>query len=1424
MGGKTMATFNGTTGNDVANAGNGTLTGFTGGTVAELQDGVGDLFNGNNGADTIFAAGGADTILAGAGDDFLAGRGGADSLDGGTGFDEVRYDLDAAAGGGAGVTVNLGSGTATDGFGLADTLVSIEAVRGTAQVDNLTGSNRTDEQEQFSGLAGNDIINGQGGFDEVRYDRDAGAGGGGAVTVNLALGTATDGFGNTDTLIGIESARGTALGDTFVGDGQNNQFRGLGGADTFDGGTGIDELRYDSDQANGGLNGITANFSGVGSGTVTDGFGATDTFQGMEVIRGTSFADTFNGSAAGSEEFFGLAGADTLNGGTGGLDWARYDRDGQYGGALSVNINLTTGIAIDGFGNTDTLNSIEAVVGTANSDVIRGSAAANHLVGNGGFDQFWGLAGNDTITGFQGNGILFYGDDQAAGGGLGIVVTFTGLNTGTVIDGFGNTDTFFNLSDIRGTALADNFSGGSTTGSTSFTGFAGADTFTGGTGIDGVRYDFEQAVNGSAVAVSVNLAAGTATDTYGSTDTLTNIDFVSATTFADTIIGDGRDNTFDPRAGNDTVDGGAGYDIINYGSSNFSNAQLINFTTGVMTDGLGGTDAVTNVEEVRLGGGNDTIIGSARWDNVQGNSGSDSFVGGGGSDWMRGGAGNDTIDGSAGGGLEAEMMQSDFDTAAYDDAGIFQAVNINLNTGVAIDGFGNTDQLIDIERVRGTQFADTFLGSATANFRQERFEGLGGNDTINGQGGFDISAYERDRFYGGVSGVNVNLSTGFAIDGFGSTDTLIGVEGARGTIFADTFLGGTARNWFRSQGGADTIDGGADNDTFSLYFGDQIGGTGVSVNLATGTGVNFDATILTISNVETIDGSYGNDTIVGSTNADNLSGDLGNDSISGGGGDDTISGGAGTDTLVGGNGSDWLGFVFDISVPVDNGLNANQLAAFGWLTQNWNWTGVTVNLATGVMSGFDGAVDTFSEFENLFGTYLADSLTGDSNANSFRGYAGNDTIDGGGGSDTVFYSRTLNSLAGIVVQNGTGDDPNGVYVDLIAGTAADGHGTTDTLISIENVIGSEYGDQFVASSAANSFDGRSGVDYVRYDTSAAIQVDLQFNNGVGGLAQGDTYAGIEGIVGTAGSDGIWGNTLDNAIYAEGGSDWIDGRDGADYINAGAGFDNLTGGAGADYLDGGADYDYARYETATAGVQVDLSTGQGTYGDAQGDVYVGIEGVVATNFADIVIGDGQQNVVYSWFGADYLDGGAGFDYLFSFWDNDTLTGGADGDYLDGGDGFDYARYTSAVQVDLQFGGGTGEAAGDIFLAIEGLIGSGQADGLYGSAAGNYIYAGGGNDWIVGRQGADNLIGEGGADTFVFNIADLQAGVRDVIEDFSETGGNFDYIRFEGLTPGTFGIGQFGSDVLMWVALSGGGFGELLVKNTTLAAVSDQYYFV
>src|SRR4029450_4598549 len=95
------------------------------------------------------------------------------------------------------------------------------------------------------------------------------------------------------------------------------------------------------------------------------------------------------------------------------------------------------------------------------------------------------------------------------------------------------------------------------------------------------------------------------------------------------------------------------------------------------------------------------------------------LFGGADDDNLRGDAGDDTLDGSAG-----------VDRARYDNAAGGVIVDLVAGTAVQADIGGNSgsDTLIDIERVRGSNFADTITGNDADN----RLEGRGGDDLLVG--------------------------------------------------------------------------------------------------------------------------------------------------------------------------------------------------------------------------------------------------------------------------------------------------------------------------------------------------------------------------------------------------------------------------------------------------------------------------------------------------------------------------------------------------------------------------------------------------------------------------------------------------------------------------------------------------------------------
>ena len=108
------------------------------------------------------------------------------------------------------------------------------------------------------------------------------------------------------------------------------------------------------------------------------------------------------------------------------------------------------------------------------------------------------------------------------------------------------------------------------------------------------------------------------------------------------------------------------------------------------------------------------------------------------------------------------------------------------------------------------------------------------------------------------------------------------------------------------------------------------------------------------------------------------------------------------------------------------------------------------------------------------------------------------------------------------------------------------------------------------------------------------------------------------------------------------ADVLRGLDGTDMLFGGSGNDTLDGGAGADTLIGGPGMDMADYSLSPAGVTVNLQSGLGTGGDAQGDVLGGVENIMGSTHADTLIGDGGTNIFLGLAGDDTINGGPGMD--------------------------------------------------------------------------------------------------------------------------------------------------------------------------------------
>lgn len=168
------------------------------------------------------------------------------------------------------------------------------------------------------------------------------------------------------------------------------------------------------------------------------------------------------------------------------------------------------------------------------------------------------------------------------------------------------------------------------------------------------------------------------------------------------------------------------------------------------------------------------------------------------------------------------------------------------------------------------------------------------------------------------------------------------------------------------------------------------------------------------------------------------------------------------------------------------------------------------------------------------------------------GGAGDDIMNGGSGVDALLGGRNNDRFAG-----GTGidlaaflDSPYGVDVDLANGTA-NGRGR-DSLVGIEGIIGSHYGDALYGDSGLNVFfpgvgndwvAGGEGNDFVLYTLAqAGVNIDLNGGTATGG-AGNDQLRTIENAVGSPFDDVMAGTDGPNYLSGEEGTDEIDGRGG-----------------------------------------------------------------------------------------------------------------------------------------------------------------------------------------------------------------------------------------------------------------------------------------
>ena len=380
----------------------------------------------------------------------------------------------------------------------------------------------------------------------------------------------------------------------------------------------------------------------------------------------------------------------------------------------------------------------------------------------------------------------------------------------------------------------------------------------------------------------------------------------------------------------------------------------------------------------------------------------------------------------------------------------------------------------------------------------------------------------------------------------------------------------------------------------------------------------------------------------------------------------TIYGAPGASSLTAGNtvygqghslGGSWLGLIFDAlngtgsSASYEAGAPAMTLYDAGGhdlVDFSSDTDDQQISLEAGSFSDVYGgtgnlAIDGSTVIEDYTAGSGNDTVTGNDANNTLRGGTGNDLLNGGKGDDTL--------------EGGAGDDV------LNGGKGGTGRNKDD---------------------GSDTFIGGEGTDTVTYVNSAGkLKVDLMDTGFNSGVAAGDSYSGIENLIGSKGRDNLRGDNGDNRIDGGNQADVIHGRDGDDVLLGGLGNDKLFGGTGGDVLDGGAGRDKVQYINATTGVLADLAYAHLNTGEAGGDSYVSIEDITGTRHDDALRGNDGDNRIVGLRGDDVLHGRGGNDTMVGGTGNDMFFGGAGNDTMTGGRDTDTFVFDSGQDVVADF---------------------------------------------------------------------------------------------------------------------------------------------
>ena len=981
-----------------------------------------DKLVGAGGEDTIrgldlddFLSGGGknDELFGGKGDDTLEGGPGADTLNGGANGipgDTITYASSAEA-----VEVNLGRSTAEGGDAEGDVIEMVENIIGSAGDDWLRGDTGDNAltglagddtligggggNDMLSGGAGDDTLNGGEGDDTLNggmgADELTGGPGAdtisyedsdGAVDIRLRTGHASGGEAEGDVYRDVENVTGGWGNDRLAGDdrpedadtGGDNTLRGGAGNDQIYGGSGDDEL-YGL-----GIDYHREEILRIDNLVDRLRLPESERIPDNDTLYGGPGNDRLDGGL-GDDMLIGGAGADVFIGGPGD-DTVSYDNATNE--KITVSLLARTGSVADrnnpSHSDGDSFpadHGVENVIGSPRGDSITGNAVDNWIQGRLGADTLNGGGGDDLLDGGPGGDTI----DGGGHGSFGDTATYVdsdesvrvSLATGRGEDGEADGDRLTTVENLRGSAHADRLFGDTFAnklwgdpGNDRIVADLGNDTVEGGPGADIMDGD---------------------TDLYATVSARLGSDTLS---YAGTVRAGGIDGS----RGGVTIDLSDQYVV-----SGTAEQKRVHYATGSGGDAAG--DKFRGFENVTGGLGNDRLTGDG-WANIlEGGPGADRLDGG---ELQTTGAG---ADGDFGTDDDVKTTEAtdNIDTASYasSTAGVtitFTEVTRRVNNqdvtthdGAGSGGDAQGDRLLNIDKVIGSAYDDTFIASKTIADGQE-FDGRG--NSILGIG--DTVSY-------------ANFDTRIAIVAANHGIQLLNIENLIGGNAGDYLYGNENANRLAGGAGADELLGDNGNDTL-------IGGPGIDI-LRGGNGVDL------------LNGGPGGDTVDGGAPGVTQTLVDGRPFVSVGGGRANVDGDADVDagayladtvTYADSNRGVTLTLGTVVVAGADNMLGgANAADDF------------TSTPATGSGGYADG--DTVLRVENITGSSHDDTLGGNGYHNVLTGGGGDDTLTGGGASDIfVFAPGDSTGADGDRITDFTVSGAERDAIDLTAFVSAEG--------------------------------------------------------------------------------------------------------------------------------------------------------------------------------------------------------------------------------------------------------------------------------------------------------------------------------------------------------------------------------------------------